>query len=115
MSAAGCTVIDPAVRDMTGPEAVPRSNGELVFEAPWQSRAFGMAVALHRAGHFAWDDFRAALAAAIRDHGQLGVDEYYERWLDALHCVLGRRDLLDAAELHAREDDYRHHRRDEVF
>ena len=29
-----------------GPAAPPRANGELVFEAPWESRAFGIAIAL---------------------------------------------------------------------
>jgi hypothetical protein len=28
--------IDPAVTAMRGDAALPRSNGELVFEAPWQ-------------------------------------------------------------------------------
>ena len=31
---------------MTGRPRLPRANGELVFEAPWQSRAFGIAIAL---------------------------------------------------------------------
>ena len=33
-----------------GAAAPPRSNGELVFEAPWESRSFGMAVALSEPG-----------------------------------------------------------------
>ncbi|WP_296082166.1 hypothetical protein [uncultured Agrobacterium sp.] len=32
--------IDRNVSSMTGDIAIPRSNGELVFDAPWQSRAF---------------------------------------------------------------------------
>lgn len=31
---------------MSGAAALPRRNGELVFEAPWQGRAFGLALAL---------------------------------------------------------------------
>ena len=34
------------VTGMSGPAALPRRNGELVFEAPWQGRAFGMALAV---------------------------------------------------------------------
>ena len=30
----------PEVTGMTGAAALPRRNGELVFEAPWQGRAF---------------------------------------------------------------------------
>ena len=29
--------------DLQGPAAPPRANGELVFEQPWQGRAFGLA------------------------------------------------------------------------
>ena len=36
-----------------GAAAPPRSNGELVFEAPWESRSFGMAVALSEARYAA--------------------------------------------------------------
>ena len=46
-----------------GPAAPPRSNGELVFAAHWESRAFGMAVSLHEAGAFEWATFQAALIA----------------------------------------------------
>ncbi|MFC7642380.1 nitrile hydratase accessory protein [Streptosporangium lutulentum] len=51
--------------DIEGPAAPPRSNGELVFAEPWESRAFGMAVALHEAGVFTWPRFQAALIARI--------------------------------------------------
>ena len=46
---------DRNISSMSGAIAMPRSNGELVFDAPWQSRAFGMAVSLSRAGYFSWD------------------------------------------------------------
>lgn len=107
--------VDRNVSSMTGDLAVPRSNGELVFDAPWQSRAFGMAVGLSQAGLFTWDSFRAALAKAIADKGQLGVDEYYARWLDALEAVLDASAGLDHEALHAREEEFRTHSRDEVF
>ena len=42
--------LDPDVASADAPAAPPRDNGELVFEAPWESRAFGVAVALHDAG-----------------------------------------------------------------
>ena len=37
-------------RSMEGQAALPRKNGELVFDEPWQGRVFGMAVALHERG-----------------------------------------------------------------
>ncbi|MGW4336406.1 nitrile hydratase accessory protein [Rhodococcus koreensis] len=120
-SAVACTTdtqgaeVDRTVSAMDGVVAMPRSNGELVFEAPWQSRAFGMAVSLSRAGFFTWDTFRAELARAIADKGQNGVDEYYLRWLDALEAALSGTDAVDPDALHSREEEFRTHTREEVF
>ncbi len=51
--------------DLGGSTAVPRRNGELVFDAPWQGRVFGMAVALSDAGLFPWEEFRQALIREV--------------------------------------------------
>jgi hypothetical protein len=57
---------DPAyLLDSSGPAAPPRDNGELVFAAPWESRAFGLALALNEAGLIEWEDFRRALIREI--------------------------------------------------
>jgi nitrile hydratase accessory protein len=94
-----------------GPEAPPRANGELVFAEPWQSRAFGMAVILHDAGMFAWDDFRSALirhiaAADGQPGGQGSAVEsaqegagYYDHWLAALQDTLARARIVSVDEL----------------
>lgn len=108
-------IVDKNVSSMDGALAMPRSNGELVFDAPWQSRAFGMAVNLSQAGYFSWDSFRAELARAISDKGQSGVDEYYLRWLDALEESIANSDFFDHDALHAREEEFRTHARDEVY
>jgi len=36
------------IADMEETAALPRQNGELVFNAPWESRAFGMAASQPR-------------------------------------------------------------------
>lgn len=77
--------------DTEGPAAPPRANGELVFDEPWQSRAFGMAVLLAEAGVITWPQFRTALAARIAHWESGGDDEdwhYYRHWLSALEDVL---------------------------
>jgi nitrile hydratase accessory protein len=79
--------------DVSGAAAPPRSNGELVFAEPWESRAFGMAVTLADAGAFTWDEFRDRLVARIGAwEAEHGVDDpgyrYYACWLDALEDVL---------------------------
>jgi nitrile hydratase accessory protein len=78
--------------------SLPRDNGELVFEEPWQGRALGMGVvALNRIGA-PWTDFRRHLAAAIAAHGRrAGESEataYYAAWLDALEALLAERGLI---------------------
>ncbi len=68
------------------PDDVPRHNGELVFEAPWESRAFGLAAAYLGGRGEDWDRFRHTLMAAIAD---LPPDTpYYEAWLTALERLL---------------------------
>ena len=78
--------------DIEGPAAPPRSNGELVFAEPWESRAFGMTVGLYEAGAFTWPQFTDALIARIRAwESAAAPDEpydYYRLWLAALEDVL---------------------------
>jgi nitrile hydratase accessory protein len=91
---------DPALADPDAPAAPPRSNGELVFEEPWESRAFGVAVALHDAGVLDFEAFRARLIEEIgaweAEHAaSAGGYRYYERWLEALERVLEEQGLVD--------------------
>jgi nitrile hydratase accessory protein len=77
---------------------LPRHNGELVFEEPWQGRALGMGVvAIDRAGA-SWSDFRRHLASAIAARGAIDGESYattyYGAWLDALEALLAERGLL---------------------
>ncbi|MBV6823620.1 nitrile hydratase accessory protein [Pseudomonas sp. PD9R] len=103
------------ISSMTGSESMPRVNGELIFEAPWQSRAFGMAVSLSQQGLFTWATFRGELASSIKRNNQNGLDEYYLCWLEALEMCLTRTKVLDAEAIHQREHEFEHHERDEVF
>jgi nitrile hydratase accessory protein len=78
---------------------LPRSNGELVFEEPWQGRALGMAVvALERAA-IPWEEFSRQLAQAISRHAYDPVEPaasaYYAAWLDALETTLANAGRLD--------------------
>jgi nitrile hydratase accessory protein len=81
---------------------LPRDNGELVFEEPWQGRALGMGVvALQRSGA-SWTEFRRHLAAAIaarpRSERESEAAAYYACWLDALEALLAERGMLDQAK-----------------
>lgn len=76
---------------------VPRRNGELAFDAPWQSRAFGLAAAVvdTRFGKD-WEPFRTRLIAAI------AADQtrpYWESWTAALEQLLEATGVLSAEDL----------------
>ena len=93
--------------DVEGAAAPPRSNGELVFSEPWESRAFGMAVTLSDAGAFTWDAFRDQLIARIAAwEAEHGVDDpafhYYAHWLAALEDVLVGSGALGSDDVAAR-------------
>lgn len=85
-------------RELGDAAPLPRDNGELVFEEPWQGRALGMGVvALERSGA-SWPEFRRHLAAAIAARaavkGESAATAYYACWLDALEAVLAQRGAL---------------------
>lgn len=92
------TAVDTGVLDISGPAAPPRRNGELVFAEPWESRAFGMAMALHAGGAFEWETFRHELMAAVARWEGAHPDgegwSYYLCWLEALERVLATERLV---------------------
>lgn len=77
-----------------------RLDPDHVFSAPWDARAFAIALQLSKSGHFTWDEFRDHLIAEVRasdrirardgtsDHG-----EYYDHFLHALEKLLEEKDL----------------------
>ena len=78
----------PLVDDL--PVDVPRQNGELVFAAPWEGRAFGLAAAYVEATDVGWAAFRAHLVAAIADLP--AGTPYYEAWVEALERLVAAPD-----------------------
>jgi nitrile hydratase accessory protein len=93
---ADATELASVDRELGTETPLPRDNGELVFEEPWQGRALGMGVvALERTGA-SWADFRRHLVAAIAAHprveGESEATAYYAAWLDALEALLAERE-----------------------
>ena len=74
------------------------------FEAPWQARAFAMAVRLHEAGHVTWPAWSARLGRALRDKPER---PYWESWLAALEGLAAEGGLAGAGALDARADAWR--------
>jgi nitrile hydratase accessory protein len=77
---------------------LPRDNGELVFEEPWQGRALGMGVVVLERLGAPWSEFRRHLAAAVAARRPLEDESpatvYYAAWLEALEALLAERGLL---------------------
>jgi len=113
---AGAIEASRLVANMEGVIAVPRKNGELVFEAPWEGRVFGMAVALYDQRHYAWEEFQRSLIDEIARVGE-GEEalRYYERWLASFERVLVEKGLVSRAELDDRTEAFEFGERDEVY
>jgi nitrile hydratase accessory protein len=77
-----------------------RLDAEHVFSAPWEARAFAIALKLSESGLFTWDEFRDRLIAEVgasdrirardgtSDHG-----EYYEHFLRALERIVAEKGI----------------------
>jgi nitrile hydratase accessory protein len=108
--------VDGVVAVMEGRTALPRKNGELVFEEPWQGRVFGMAVALHEGGLYDWEEFRQTLIAQIAAaEARGGPFVYYEIWLQTFEILLARKQLVTGPELDETTYQFEFGERDEVF
>ena len=83
-------------------------DGELAFTAPWELRAFAIAVAAYNNGQYEWSEFQLSLIESIRQWEQSGQDpgrepwSYYEHWLTALETVLAGSGLLSESQLDER-------------
>jgi hypothetical protein len=79
-------------------ETLPRDNGHLVFDAPWQARALGIAVAVVEKLGLPWDVFRHRLMDEIAADPQR---PYYDSWGRALESMVLDLDLATPAALDA--------------
>ncbi|HIG39841.1 MAG: nitrile hydratase accessory protein [bacterium] len=114
---------DPEEMPLAGKAAPPMANGEVIFEAPWQSRAFGMARVLCEQGEFDWDEFRACLIHRIGQGESTETDEssteteeyqYFDHFLAALTDIVAQKALCSEQEIQhrTREFDARPHGHD---
>lgn len=86
------------------------------FAAPWQARAFGLAVVLHdRAGAIDWTEFQSNLVSELPETDAMTEDDdpanvveadYYEAWLRALERLAVERGWIDRDELEQRAVEF---------
>ena len=94
---------DRQISTMEAQIALPRENGELIFQAPWEARAFGLAVALNHQDLYKWREFSAELAATIAAADQNNdPSSYYTRWVASLEELVIARGLISREQLDAR-------------
>lgn len=89
---------------LIGQVSPPMANGEVVFEALWQGRVFGMARALCEQGCYTWDEFRVKLIEEIANAGDEPDDHYFDHFLAALTSLLSDKNLCEPGELHQRTE-----------
>lgn len=93
----------------------PRNERGPVFGAPWEAKAFALAIRLHERGLFTWSEWTQALAAEIGAASTAGaasaagaantageddpVGCYYQHWLGALETLLARKGVTSLDEL----------------
>jgi nitrile hydratase accessory protein len=92
----------PAI-PLDGPLAPPRRNGEIVFDAPWESRAFGIAAVLQEQGRWTWDEFAARF---VQPPAGDDAEAYYQSWLAALESLLIERGVVTDEEIDARAEEF---------
>jgi nitrile hydratase accessory protein len=104
--------------DVEGPTAPPRLNGELVFEAPWERRVFGLTMALVERGAIEYAAFQKHLIAEIAaweaGHQPEERWSYYRCWARALESLLADQRAVSSDELQTRVEalDQRPHGHD---
>jgi nitrile hydratase accessory protein len=91
--------------------AIPRDEGELSFNEPWEVRTLGIVVALHEAGHFAWPEFQAKLIEVIGEWEVLPPDErpawsYYACWQQAAERLIDEKAFVAAPDFDVRAEEF---------
>jgi nitrile hydratase accessory protein len=101
---------------MTGSTPEPGDDAP-TFDAPWQARAFALAVALtdeHPEETLAWDEFQTHLVEKVNAEREAGDPEavYYRQWLTALERSLVEREILDPDDFASRVAEFEEGDRD---
>lgn len=86
---------------MSQPDTLPVMPGEPVFAAPWEAKAFALAVLLRDRGLFSGGRWAEALGAECAGGGP-----YYEAWLRALERMLAEAGIAGDAEIAALAEDW---------
>ena len=81
--------------------AIPKDDDGPIFAEPWEAQAFAMAVKLHEAGVFTWNEWAEMLGAQLKAEPQR---PYYESWLTAFEKLVEAKGVMTEPERLARID-----------
>jgi nitrile hydratase accessory protein len=97
-----------AMRAAVAVPGVPRDEDGPVFREPWEARAFAMALSLHEAGVFTWNEWAEALGAEIKRAQAAGDPDtgetYYQHWLATLETLVAAKGVATADLMHRYRD-----------
>jgi nitrile hydratase accessory protein len=96
----------PAIADI--PLVLTNADSELVFNNPWEAKAFAMVVQLYQQGHFTWPEWAEALSREIKAGGNDDGQGYYLMWLAAAEQLITGKALCDKPELAAAKATLEH-------
>ena len=109
--------LEATIREVRAATAPPGED-DAVFEAPWQARAFALAVAFRREDDFPWAAFQERLAEELEkadeavDDPEAVEETYYRAWLAALERLLVSEGVLEEGELADRVAEFASGERD---
>jgi nitrile hydratase accessory protein len=113
------------VADMQESEELPEGADDLVFDAPWQARAFALVITLYHQGVFEWSEFQRYLIEEVQADDEDGDpptadgddDEgtesiYYQQWIAAFERLLADKGLFQSAVIERRTAEFEAGERD---
>lgn len=97
------------LQDSNSPLADPsQKDGEPVFQAPWEARAFAIVNQLAQAQEYSWSEWTEHFAREISaaEHEPTDTSSYYERWVRACEKVLIAKGILNPLAIEQRIKEF---------
>ncbi|MEO0432195.1 MAG: nitrile hydratase accessory protein [Cyanobacteria bacterium J06656_5] len=81
-----------------------QTDNELVFQAPWEARAFAIVNQLANAQEYSWSEWTEQFAEEIStaEHEPTDKSSYYERWVRTCEKLLITKGILNPVAIEQR-------------
>ena len=88
----------PSLRDI--PQVPTDDDDEIVFNNPWEAKAFALVVHLYQQGQLTWPEWSEQLGLEIKAAGaEDDGSQYYLLWLTAAEKLIAAKSICAHAEL----------------